>query len=145
MMENIYDHFENAIKEYFGERMKTDEELCRKIWSSLANVDWYYIGERPLLLEVSYSFRAAGGMIANIIERGDYMDWYCSGPDGIINNEFRYAMRKAGYLADDVGMLCDEPGCIGKATCGWPDENGGPYRNTCYKHYKKMSTHKDSV
>lgn len=27
---------------------------------------------------------------------------------------------------------CDEPGCMGQITCGWPSANG--YRRTCYDH-----------
>jgi hypothetical protein len=34
-----------------------------------------------------------------------------------------------------VEQLCDEPGCLESATCGWPTGNGG-YRRTCYAHSK---------
>jgi len=87
-VERAYTLFEEVITDHFGERMKTDDDLCSRIWSSLANVDWYYVkGEKPVT--VGYSFRAAGSMIAGIRGFGDYMDWYCSGPDADVAPEFR--------------------------------------------------------
>ena len=35
--------------------------------------------------------------------------------------------------------LCDEPGCNGKATCGWLSAEG--YRRTCGPHYKPALEH----
>ena len=31
--------------------------------------------------------------------------------------------------------LCDEPGCLENAGCGWPTDDSG-YRRTCYAHSK---------
>jgi hypothetical protein len=39
-----------------------------EVWPILTEKDWYC------------SWRAAGGIIAEIRMEGDYMDWYCSGP-----------------------------------------------------------------
>mgnify|MGYP003325198580 CR=1 FL=1 len=136
--ENLYVKFENAIAKYLGERMKTDDELCSNVWSSLANVDWYYILDEKDFGAVSYSWRAAGGLISNIIDRGSYMDWYMSGPDAVVNEEFRRVMKKAGFIPDDRPMICDEPNCLEYVTCGWPDPSGGPYRCTCSNHYKHV-------
>jgi hypothetical protein len=38
--------------------------------------------------------------------------------------------------ADHLVHACDEPGCIGRASCGWPDETGR-YRHTCSTHYAR--------
>lgn len=32
------------------------------------------------------------------------------------------------------GILCDEPGCMKRRTCGWPSETG--YRHTCGEHMR---------
>lgn len=129
--ETIYDHFEDTISKYLGERMKTDEALCTRIWSSLANVDWYYIKSQQLII-CSYSFRAAGIIIAEIRGQGDYMHWYCSGPYQTVDEEFRKIMKKEGFIADDMNGICDEPGCLEEASCGFPTD--ARYRYTCYKH-----------
>lgn len=131
---NTEDDFEMMLARVFGERMKTDDELCKQIWSSLANVDWY----KPTTHDsASYSFRAAGDLIAAIRGEGDYMDWYCSGPYPEITDEIRRSLKKEGWIADDMPSICDEPGCLESAGCGW-SESKGKYRHTCRKH---MGTH----
>ena len=133
----VYQHFEDTIIKYLGERMKTDQELCVRVWSSLANVDWYYIKNIPENChEVSYSFRAAGGLIARVRRQGDYMDWYCCGPYAEVDDEFRRIMRKEGFIYSSDSGICDEPGCLKDIGCGFPTEDGG-YRWTCGEHYRK--------
>ena len=129
----IYDHFEQVIEKYLGERMKTDDELCQAVWSSLANVEWYYVKYRNKLLRCAYSFRGAGSLISKIVDKGNYMDWYCSGPVATVNDEFRLIMKKGGFIADDVGLICDEPGCLKPATCGH-EIIAGIWYSTCYEH-----------
>ena len=129
----IHDHFEQVIEKYLGERMKTDEELCKTVWSSLANVEWYYVKYRDELLRCAYSFRGAGSLISKIIDKGNYMDWYCSGHVATVNDEFRLIMKKEGFIADDVGLICGEPGCLKPATCGYLTKDGG-YLSTCSEH-----------
>lgn len=128
-MNEVEDRFQQAIINTLGDELKESDELCTELWSALANVDWYHpeSGE-----EASYSFRAAGALIANIIGRGDYMDWYCSGPYAVVSSKIAHSLRKEGWIYDDIGMICDEPGCINQATCGSPTDNG--YRHTCGKH-----------
>jgi hypothetical protein len=126
---NTEDLFEMMIVTAFGERMKTDDELCTQIWSALANVTWYHMQNHD---SASYSFRAAGDLIASIRDAGNYMDWYCRGPYASITEEIRRTFKKAGWIPDDTPMICDEPGCLDDVTCGWPSEGG--YRQTCSEH-----------
>ena len=37
---------------------------------------------------------------------------------------------------NDFYEICDEPGCVEEACCGFPDDILGGYRRTCYKHYR---------
>ena len=133
--EQIYDLFENVLKKYLGEEMKTNDELCVKVWSSLANVDWYYIRDTSALHMVSYSFRAAGRLIAEIRESGNYMDWYCSGPDATVDGEVRRALRKEGFIPDVYPEICDESGCMNDVSVVFRDEDGKT-RITCFVHSK---------
>jgi hypothetical protein len=66
----------------------------------------------PILKEKrwSCSWRYAGGIIARMTEKGDYMDWYCSGifdeghyiagtvSEGEITDEIRDDLFKLGWL-----------------------------------------------
>ena len=63
--------------------------------------------------------------------------------DGMtISNEFDLNLKdnviEAYKSGDEKKMkealhLCDEPGCFGYISCGWPSDEG--YRSTCGEHY----------
>lgn len=99
-----YDRFEQAIDACFGEQLRADgpprsclpfdgTTIGCRIWGSLANVDWVHESGDT----ASYSFRAAGDMIAAIVGSGDYMDWYCSYPYGEADQEVAYRLREHGW------------------------------------------------
>jgi len=87
---NTDDAFEMAVRRAF---YRIDEEIGREIWSALANVDWVHENGDT----AGYSFRAAGDLIAAIRGEGDYMDWYCSGPEGVVSERVREALAREGW------------------------------------------------
>ena len=131
-MSNGYSEFESVVKKWFQADLQNDaDRVGIELWSGMANVTWYHIENH---WEVNYSFRSAGGLIAEIRDDGDYMDWYCSGPYAEVSHRLACALRKEGWIYDVIGVICDEPDCIKESSCGWPNENG--YRNTCHEHYQ---------
>ena len=88
-------YFDKVLEREFGDRIKTDDELCKNIWSALANVSWKHPETGA---EVRCTFRVAGGLIADMRGKGDYMDWYCSGPYATITPEIQSALAKAGWF-----------------------------------------------
>lgn len=87
------DQFEVDMNAVLGDRMRSSDALCVEVWSSLANCDWTNANGDT----ASYSFRAAGDLIAAIIGRGDYMDWYCSGPYASPGAEVEERMATLGW------------------------------------------------
>ena len=74
------DEFENAIERALGDQMRADPEVCCEVWSALANVVWI----RQHGATAGYSFRAAGDLVAAVLGRGNYMDWYGNNiPDSV--------------------------------------------------------------
>jgi len=91
------DMFEADMNAVLGERMRASDALCVRVWSSLANCEWSNADTGDT---ASYSFRAAGDLIAAIIGRGDYMDFYCSGPYATPDDEVESAMATRGWTCE---------------------------------------------
>ena len=94
MAKKIVIDFENDLKVVFGNKMKSDTEFCKDVWSSMANIVWKHKASGE---EYSASFRYAGGLIAEIREEGDYMDWYCCGPYETVSDEIKKGLAKRGW------------------------------------------------
>ncbi|MDP2410328.1 MAG: hypothetical protein Q8M26_08585 [Pseudolabrys sp.] len=129
--------FEDDLRTAMGADIQNDE-IATQVWSALANVTWYHPESKQ---EAGYSFRAAGGLIADLRGNGDYMDWYCSGPYATVSDRIGRAMKKLGWIADTMPEICDEPGCLEFVSCWTPTEGG--YRNTCGKHQPERAALKN--
>lgn len=87
------DAFEAAVARALGPQMREDDELCAEVWSSLANAGWRHENGDT----AGYSFRAAGDLVASVLGRGDYLDWYCSGPYATCSERVRRALAAEGW------------------------------------------------
>ena len=90
---NEGDAFEMAVERALGERLRGDNALCADLWGSLANVDWHHRDGHT----ASYSFRAAGDLVAAVKGAGNYMDWYCSASIGFARRVIAEAMAPEGW------------------------------------------------
>jgi hypothetical protein len=86
--------FEAAIETCFVSRMRADNSFCRELWSALTRIEWIHEDGRSAL----YSVRAAAELIARILGEGDYTDWYCCGPTGVLSDEIRGALKAKGWV-----------------------------------------------
>ena len=66
------------------DKAKAREEYAQNIYAALCNQDWQRNDVWPRLKNQTYScsWRYAGGIVADMREEGDYIDWYCSGIRG---------------------------------------------------------------
>lgn len=70
--------------EWICNKAKAREEYAQNIYAALCNQDWQRNAVWPLLKGQTWScsWRYAGGIVADMREQGDYMDYYCSGIRG---------------------------------------------------------------
>lgn len=107
-----YEAFEAAVARALGDDIRSDKRAARELWTAIAGVDWHHPKTGH---EVGLTFRAAGELVANVRGEGSYIDWFlCAGP-GWVSERIARALEKEGWVYDDSGEACDEPGCRAKA------------------------------
>jgi hypothetical protein len=97
-----------------------DNVYAQHLYAALSNNDFMKNDVMPILTEKKWScsWRYAGGIIADIKQEGDYIDWYCSGirgnDDDITDNDFnnmseeqkQYHLETKAYVNE--GVVTDE-------------------------------------
>lgn len=82
--------------QWICDKAKASEAYAQNVYAALCNQDWQRNDVWPLLKDQTWScsWRYAGGIVADMIEKGDYMDWYCSGIQGGATEEDLAAMTE---------------------------------------------------
>jgi hypothetical protein len=106
------------------EKARTRDSYAQNIYAALCNNDFTKLDVLPILKEQKWScsWRYAGGVVADMRQEGDYIDWYCSGiggqnlafdgtmtkeewgsktgyvPEGRITEEIRADLQKLGWI-----------------------------------------------
>lgn len=99
--------------EYIKQKCATDY-YAQNLYAALCNNEFIKNEPWPILKGESWgcSWRYAGGIIADILEEGDYIDWYCSGirggwTDEDFNNatkedQEKYLYMKTKYVSEST-------------------------------------------
>lgn len=71
------------------DKAKANEYYAQNIYAAICNNEFVKNDVWPILTDKrwSASWRSAGGIVANMVEKGDYIDWYCSGIRGDLSDE----------------------------------------------------------
>ena len=97
------------------DKVKNTKTYAQNLYAALCNQDWQRNDVWPLLKDQrwSCSWRYAGGIVADMREEGDYIDWYCSGiqgepdedwvelghvPEGTVTDEIREDLFKLDWI-----------------------------------------------
>jgi hypothetical protein len=78
------------------DKAKAREEYAQNLYAAMCNNEFQKLDVWQLLKDAKYScsWRYAGGIVADMLEQGDYIDWYCSGIRGGASEEELAAMTK---------------------------------------------------
>ena len=63
------------------DKVKSDDVYAQNLYAAMCNNDFQRNDMMPILKDQKWhcSWRYAGGIVADMQEKGDYIDWYCSG------------------------------------------------------------------
>lgn len=98
------------------EKVRASESYAQNLYAAMCNNNFQKLDVWPLLAGKTWgcSWRYAGGIIADMREQGDYIDWYCSGIGEGLGNGDGDGTR--GYVSES--FVTDEV-CADLARLGW--------------------------
>jgi hypothetical protein len=97
------------------EKVRTSDVYAQNLYAAICNNDFMKLEVVPILTNKTWSasWRSAGGIIANMRQEGDYIDWYCSGirdidsepngyvPEMTVTDEIREDLKQLGWIVVD--------------------------------------------
>ena len=105
--------YDLVTTDWILEKVRASETYAQNLYASICNNDFIKLEDVPILRQDpdkdywSASWRSAGGIIADMRQEGDYIDWYCSGMGGL-NQEFDAKetneewSKRTGYVPEGV-------------------------------------------
>ena len=84
------------------DKVKASDNYAQNLYAAMCNMQFQKLDVMPILKDQrwSCSWRHAGGIVADMCEKGDYIDWYCS---GIGNFDNGYGLDGTVPKLDDDG------------------------------------------
>jgi len=98
------------------DKVKASDVYAQNLYAAMCNMEFIKLDTMTILKDQrwSCSWRSAGGIVADMQEKGDYIDWYCSGigglsydpnegvkagyvPEGTVTDEIRKDLRQLGW------------------------------------------------
>jgi hypothetical protein len=70
--------------EWICDKVKASDSYAQNLYAAMCNQEFQKLEVMPILKDQrwSCSWRHAGGIVADMLGKGDYIDWYCSGIGG---------------------------------------------------------------
>ena len=122
------DNMESDLRsaKWICDKVKDSENYAQNLYAAMCNMEFQKLDVIPILKDQrwSASWRHAGGIIADMREKGDYIDWYCSGignkeagfgldgytptpdpdgrdyvPEGVVTEEIKMDLKQLGWIA----------------------------------------------
>lgn len=102
--------------EYIVEKCK-NRAYAQNIYAALCNNEFQRNDVMPILKDETWScsWRYAGGIVADLVGEGDYLDWYCTGirhddgdltkdyvSESVVTDEVKEDLFKLGWIVIDT-------------------------------------------
>jgi hypothetical protein len=101
------------------DKVRASESYAQNLYAAMCNMQFIKLDIIPILKDQrwSASWRHAGGIVADMRQEGDYIDWYCSGignvdsgygldhrpgngyvPEGVVTEEIMEDLKQLGWV-----------------------------------------------
>ena len=107
------------------DKVKASDNYAQNLYAAMCNMQFIKLDVMPILKDQrwSASWHHSGGIVADMLEKGDYIDWYCSGiqnnesghdldgtvpnvsdgqdyvSEGVVTDEIREDLKRLGWIA----------------------------------------------
>ncbi len=113
--------YDLLTNDWILEKVRASETYAQNLYAAMCNNGFIRLEVIPVLKQEEWgcSWRYAGGIIADMRQEGDYIDWYCSGirggmsydeelkdglvPEGCITDEIRNDLQSLGWAVAPDG------------------------------------------
>jgi len=120
--------YDLVTTDWILEKVRSQDSYAQNLYAAICNNDFIKKEVIPILRQDpdkdywSASWRSAGGIIADMQQKGDYIDWYCSGignegtgygldhrrangyvPEGCVTDEIRNDLQRLGWVVAPGG------------------------------------------
>jgi hypothetical protein len=123
--ESVIDNMEYDLvtTDWILEKVRASDSYAQNLYAAICNNDFQKLAVMPILTDKTWgaSWRSAGGIIADMRQEGDYIDWYCSGirndqnynpdiniaypngyvPESVVTAEIREDLKRLGWIVVD--------------------------------------------
>jgi hypothetical protein len=110
------------------EKVRSEHSYAQNLYAAMCNNGFIKMEVIPILKnqEWSCSWRYAGGIVADMCQEGDYIDWYCSGIRGgdepdVYEQPFTNKFVGEGCITDEIRQDLQR--------LGWAVVPGGDWEN----------------
>jgi hypothetical protein len=112
--------YDLLTSDWILEKVRSADSYAQNLYAAICNNEFQKLEVIPILKNETWgaSWRYAGGIIADMQQKGDYIDWYCSGirndseynpdlavkysngyvPEGCITDEIRNDLQRLGWV-----------------------------------------------
>ena len=109
--------YDLRTSEYMLKKVRESDTYAQNLYAAMCNMQFQRLDVLPILKNQrwSCSWRSSGGIIADMRQQGDYIDWYCSGmgeglgngdldgtknyvAEGFVTDEIKEDLNKLGWL-----------------------------------------------
>ena len=103
--------------EWMCDKVRNSDTYAQNLYAAMCNMQFQKLDVMPILKNQrwSASWRKSGGIVADMLGKGDYIDWYCSGmgeglgngdadgtkgyvPEGQVTEEIQKDLKVLGWL-----------------------------------------------